>query len=44
MASQGFGYGPGMIGAAGGMGGFLGVRVADLIVYGIIKADRRRPR
>lgn len=37
----GFGYSEHLIAASGGMGGFLGVRLADLIVYKIFKVDRR---
>ena len=36
-----FGYGPDFVAASGGMGGFLGVRLADLIIYKIFKVDRR---
>lgn len=37
MAAQGLGYEAGLIGAAGGMGGFLGVRLADLVTYSLKK-------
>lgn len=38
---SGVNYSPNLIAASGGMGGFLGVRFADLIVYKIFKVDRR---
>ncbi len=44
MAAQGLDHKPGMIGAAGGMGGFLGVRLADLAIYSVAKiAKPKRP-
>lgn len=41
MAAAGLSYAPSLVAAAGGMGGFLGVRVADLVTYRFIKIDRR---
>lgn len=38
---SGFGYGSDFVAASGGMGGFLGVRLADLIVYKVFKVERR---
>ncbi len=38
----GFEYSVNIVAAAGGMGGFLGVRVADLIAYRFMKIDRRK--
>ena len=42
VAMGDFGYGAGVIAASGGIGGFLGVRVADLITYRFMKEDRRK--
>lgn len=36
-----FGYSPNMIAASGGLGGFLGVRLADLVISRFLKIDRR---
>jgi len=36
------GYEAGVVAASGGMGGFLGVRAADLITYRLMRVDRRK--
>lgn len=36
------GYTAGIIAASGGFGGFLGVRLADLIIYNVMKVNRRK--
>lgn len=41
LAANGFGYNANLVGAAGGMGGFLGVRIADLLTYRLMNVDRR---
>lgn len=41
--AAGMGYGIHIIAATGGIGGFLGVRVADLITWKVFGADRRKP-
>jgi hypothetical protein len=38
----GFDYSPNVVAAAGGMGGFLGVRIADLVTYRFMNIDRRQ--
>ena len=40
IAIADFGYEQGIVAASGGMGGFLGVRVADLITYKFMSIDR----
>ena len=40
-AVGGLEYSPNMVAAAGGMGGYLGVRLADLITYQILQVNRR---
>jgi hypothetical protein len=40
-AAGGLGYEVSTVAAAGGMGGFLGVRFADLITYKFMNIDRR---
>ena len=37
-----FGYNDGVIAASAGIGGFLGVRVADLITYKFMGIDQRK--
>ena len=39
--AAGLGYGPNIIAAIGGIGGFLGVRVADLIQTRVLDIERR---
>jgi len=36
------GYSASVIAASGGFGGFLGVRLADLIIYSVMKVNRRK--
>ncbi len=36
------GYTHGIIAASGGFGGFLGVRLADLVIYNLMKVNRRK--
>ena len=40
--AAGLGYGVHVISASSGIGGFLGVRVADLVTWRLMGEDRRR--
>lgn len=42
LAVQGLGYNSPMVGAAGGVAGFLGIRMADLVAHRFMGVDRRR--
>ena len=37
----GLGYPGGVVAASGGIGGFLGTRISDLIIFKIMEIDRR---
>lgn len=37
----GLGYSAGVVAASGGIGGFLGTRISDLIIFKIMDIDRR---
>ncbi len=42
LLAGGLGYDVEIVAAAGGMGGFLGVRIADLVTYRLMNVERRK--